>query len=172
MTNRRLIPMTIAASLALVLAVGCSEHSKRLNAPPQGDSAYPSTVQRNFIYMADKAMLYDASVADIHFEPHSAELSGLGVRRLHRMAELLDRTGGTINYETSSTDEEMVNARLESVREFLVSSGYDAQKIMVAAGPSQGRAMNGQLAVDGMKRAQEASATAGAASAAPISATP
>src|SRR3972149_2058780 len=79
----------------------------------------------HFTNMADNAMLHDMSVADIHFVPHTAELSGTGAARLNRMATLLDTYGGTVRYETFSTDEAIVKHRLEHVHEYLAPTGCD-----------------------------------------------
>jgi hypothetical protein len=119
---------------AALVMMGCSEPSQRLNAPPQGDSAYRADLQAPFVYMTDNAAMLDSSIADIHFEPHVADLSGLGVRRLTRMGELLSHTGGVIRYETASQDAELIEARLGRVRDFLDSSGFDSTEITVEAG--------------------------------------
>jgi len=136
----------LMAGVACVVA-GCSEQSERLNAPPQGDTDRPNELQEHFVYMVDKGMLHDASIADIHFEPHSAELSGTGIRRLMRMGELMTETGGTIHYETDLGDQELVSRRLEVVREFLLASGFDMARIEVQAGLSQGRGMSAERAI-------------------------
>jgi hypothetical protein len=124
--------------MALGLA-GCAEQGKRLNAPPQGATTRPSPMQEQFVYMVDNGMLADSSVADIHFEPHLADLSGLGVRRVMRLGELLSVAGGTIHYETAEANRQLVDARLNSVRDFLKSNGFDTTLIKVDAGlPASG----------------------------------
>ena len=139
--------------LAAVAVAGCAEQSERLNAPPQGDTSRPSELQKNFIYMTDNAMLLDSSVADIHFEPYVAELSGLGVKHLTRMGELLGTCGGTIRYETSSLDADLIEARLETVRTFLASSGFDTEKIAVEAGMARSQTMSATDAIEIKDRA-------------------
>lgn len=138
---------------------GCSEQGKRLNAPPQGESARPHELKEQFVYMVDKGMLYDSSIADIHFEPHSSELSGTGIRRLMRLGELMTEVGGTIHYETDTMDEQLVNNRLEVVREFLLAGGFDMQRIEVKTGLARGRGMTSHQA---MLSAQKAAAGGGA----------
>ena len=68
-------------------------------------------------YMVDNAMLHDMSLADIHFVPYTAELSGTGIARLDRMAVLLDTYGGVIRYDTVLTDEALILKRLTHVRD-------------------------------------------------------
>jgi hypothetical protein len=114
--------------------VGCSEQGERLNAPPQGTTDRPSKLQQSFATMSDNAAQLDSSIVDMHFEPHAAELSGTGVWRLTRLGEVLMSTGGIIRYQTSLRDEDLVNARLQSVRDFLAASGFDTDRIKVEAG--------------------------------------
>jgi len=97
--------------------------------------------------MADNAMLQDMSVADIHFVPHTAELSGTGAARLNRMATLLDTYGGTVRYETFNANEEMVKHRLEHVREYLALTGCDMGRVQVKTMISGGRGMTASKAI-------------------------
>ncbi len=136
---------------------GCSEQGDRLNAPPQGASARRSALQQPFIQMTDNEMIEDTSIADIHFVPHVAELSGLGVRRLTRMGELFSVCGGTIHYATSIKDKDLIDARLDKVREFLLAEGVDLEKVHVEAGMSQGR---GTDAIDSIINKEKVSAAA------------
>lgn len=158
--------------LAAVLATGCYEQGKRLNAPPQGDSSRPSDLQRPFVHMTDNATLQDSSVADIHFEPHVSDLNGLGIRKLTRMGELLSVTGGTIHYETSSRDEALISARLSAVREFLAQSGFNMETIAVEAGMARSATMPASHAIEAQKKAAEAAAGSAGAAALPIGAGP
>ncbi|HNO77951.1 MAG TPA: hypothetical protein PKN33_07800 [Phycisphaerae bacterium] len=135
MLNRAYRGVICMSALGVAFAIaGCDKRHERLNAPPQGDSDRPHAMGKNFIYMNDNAMLHDSAVADIHFEPHTAELSGLGIRTLMRMGELLSISGGIIRYETDSTDEFLITGRLNSVREFLNAAGFDTANIRVEAG--------------------------------------
>jgi len=123
-----------------VLAGACQEENRRLHAPPQGPTDKPHPMQADLVYMADNAKLSDMSVADIHFVPHTALLSGTGERYLNRYAELLLRIGGTIHYETcAETDDELVDARIESIEEFLADAGLDMATVEVKAGLNRGR---------------------------------
>lgn len=170
MTRRLSRSLTCVASAAFAI-IGCSEQHERLNAPPQGGTERPAELQKHFIYMADKAMLHDSSVADIHFEPHIAELSGTGVRRLTRMADLLNVHGGTICYETSLRDDALISARLETVRTFLADNGYDGDRILVQSSASRGRGAPAAQSIESLER-QSAISAAAAANAAIASGSP
>ena len=103
--------------------------------------------REHFTNMADNAMLHDMSVADIHFVPHTAELSGTGAARLNRMATLLDTYGGTVRYETFDTDEAFVKLRLEHVREYLALTGCDMGRVEIKAMISGGRGLTATKAI-------------------------
>ncbi len=149
MLNRAYRGTVWMSALGVSLAIfGCDKRHERLNAPPQGDSDRPHELGKNFIYMNDNAMMHDSSVADIHFEPHIAELSGLGIRTLMRMGELLSISGGTIRYETASTDEFLITGRLNAVREFLNAAGFDTANINVEAGMARSTGMDANRAIE------------------------
>jgi len=100
-----------------------------------------------FTYMADNAILHDMSIADIHFIPHTTELSGTGVIRLARFAKLLNAYGGTVRYETFETDEDLIRQRLDHVREFIASLDCDMERVQFAAMISGGRGMRAEEAI-------------------------
>ena len=135
---RRYGSLIVVASLALVNA-GCNTCDRckpiKTSTDLQMELINQSREEprEHFTYMADNAMLHDMSVADIHFVPHTAELSGTGAARLDRMASLLDTYGGTVRYETFGTDEEMVKRRLEHVREYLALTGCDMGRVQIKA---------------------------------------
>jgi hypothetical protein len=112
--------------------------------------------------MTDNAILHDMSVADIHFIPHTSELSGVGVARLNRMAKLLSTYGGTVRYETRLSDQELIDPRLEHVREYLTLAGCDMDRVSVVTMRSAGRGMPGDEAVEKFEKgtAAETDATA------------
>jgi hypothetical protein len=134
---KRVMQSGLVGVFAMVAVnAGCSEKSERLNAPPQGTTERPSPMQKHFNPMVDNAMKRDRSIADVHFEPQVAELSGLGVWRIARVADVLSATGGSIRYETALRDQDLIDARLQSVRDFLAASGYDTDRIKVESGLS------------------------------------
>jgi hypothetical protein len=110
--------------------------------------------------MSDNAILHDMSVADIHFIPHTSELSGVGVARLNRMAKLLSTYGGTVRYETRLTDEKLIDPRLEHVQEYLALAGCDMDRVSVVAMRSGGRGMPGDEAVEKFEKGTADQSTA------------
>jgi len=147
-----------AAAVVLAGVVGCSSQSERLNAPPQGSSERVNPLSENFTAMGDNAAQRDASLADSHFEPYAAELSGLGVWRITRIGDTLTHTGGIIRYETAIKDQDLVNARLQSVRDFLAASGYDTDRIKVESGLSRNAGGSAAVSIEGRNRVLSASA--------------
>jgi hypothetical protein len=134
--------LTILLIAAATVVFDCGEPTKpRLNAPPQGEATDKPEWGRYFDYHDDQGMLADMSIADIHFVPHSAELSGVGEARLERYAELLARTGGRISYDTTLRDQALVEARLATARAFLKDALPTAKTIEVALGLPGGRGM-------------------------------
>jgi len=143
---RRLVGLL---SVSLLLGAGCSgmQDQERLNAPPQGESYARSNVAEYFAYHNDQGMMADMSIADIHFVPHSAELSGTGEARLERYAELLATTGGTLNYLTTLTDKKLIDTRLKTAKKFLESAIAGNQCIEVVLGLPGGRGMDAKKAL-------------------------
>lgn len=123
--------MSVFLGLAMI-AAGCGNPaSERLNAPPQGTTDNPSVLQAPFVYMVDNAMLEDLSLASIHFVPHSAELNGLGARRLERYAKLLAVYGGGIRYTSGQGQEKLTEPRLASIRSYLATTSIASDRIKV-----------------------------------------
>jgi hypothetical protein len=143
----RFIPVMIFTIALLVVGVGCSQPFERLNAPPQGFSENPCETQDQYIYMVDNAMLEDLSLADIHFVPHTAELNGLGARRLERYAKLLSVYGGTLRYTGTAGDEKLTEDRMASIRTYLATTGIGQQRIKVVQGMPGGNGMSANEAI-------------------------
>jgi hypothetical protein len=104
-------------------------------------------MQDMYVYMVDQGMMQDLSVSDIHFLPHTAQLSGLGVRRLNRYAELLEGVGGSVHLDSSPDNAELEQARVACVTAHLASSGLNMSNVKVEAGLSQGRGMDAPSAL-------------------------
>ncbi len=126
---------------------GCTGPSQRLNAPPQGPSAQPSDLQDPYVFMVDNGMLYDMCLAEVHFIPHTADINGLGARRLSRYGELLKDSGGTIHLETEATDDILTAARIGTIQEYLASTGLDMTQVTIKAGLPRGRAIEATAAI-------------------------
>lgn len=161
----RTFRQTLTAMCFATILVGCSGKVPGLNpnevasTGTKMDAALdaPREWEQN---MSDNALLHDMSLADIHFVPHTTELSGTGAARLDRMALLLDTYGGTVHYETLMLDnEELVNARIEHAREYLSLVGCDMSKVNIKFGLAQGRGQRASLALETRAEAEAAEAT-------------
>jgi len=144
--------LIVVASLALVNTAcnDCNDCKKFKTTTDLQVEKIDKTMEEpreHFTNMADNAMLHDMSVADIHFVAHTAELSGTGAARLNRMATLLDTYGGTVRYETFTTDEAFVKQRLDHVHEYLALTGCDMGRVQVKAMISGGRGMAASKAI-------------------------
>ncbi len=106
-----------------------------------------------FKNMSDNAMLHDMTVADIHFVPHSPEISGTGAARLDRMAHLLDAYGGTVRYETYLGEDALVKKRIENVREYLAMTGCNMDRVRIEPGMSGGRTVPADQAIKAHEKA-------------------
>lgn len=150
--------MVCLAALVAGGLVGCVEpkDSSRLNAPPQGEGLEHPEWGDLYAYHLDQGMLADRSIADIHFVPGSADLSGTGIARLERYAELLATTGGTLQYDPTVRDEHLIEARVASAEAFLAQAIPSAKAINVVAGLAGGRGMSATEASDGKGVAQQA----------------
>ncbi len=144
---RRMTPTMLPAALSVWIASACYEPTARLNAPPQGDSVRQAAGHEAFAYMSDQGLLADRSIADIHFVPHTAEVSGTGRARLQRYAELLATRGGTITYDTQIADATLVAARLKSAELVLAETVPDGDRIRVVVGLPGSDGMTGEEAV-------------------------
>lgn len=95
----------------------------------------------------DQGMMADMSITDTDFVPHSSKLSGIGVKRLGRYAELLAGMGGKLNYDATTTDSNLIASRIETAQCFLADATPGDEPIMVVQGLAGGRGMNGKDAL-------------------------
>src|SRR6185503_16118755 len=102
-----------------------------------------------------QGMMADMSISDIHFIPHSAELSGTGVARLERFAELLSESGGTLNYDTGSTDMALVDRRMATAEAYLAKCMPQSKRVAVVLGMPGGPGMRAKEAIAGQNVAQQ-----------------
>jgi len=148
----------IVAAPLLVAVVGCQRPQTatqiQLTRMDQTKQGYGS----HFDQMVDNAILRDMSVADIHFIPHTNELSGIGVARLDRLARLLQVYGGTVRYETLIVEEKLIEQRLDHVKEYLSLAGCDMDRVEFAPMMSGGRGLPGGEAVEAINRGTAAGA--------------
>lgn len=142
-TYRRLI----LPSALLAMIVACNDAQTTHDMTIASMDEQKARFGAQFTHMVDNAALHDMSVADIHFIPHTAEISGVGEVRLNRMAKLLNTYGGTVRYETLLGDDELIGQRLAHVREYLALTGCNMERVQVTTMMSGGRGMPGDEAV-------------------------
>lgn len=137
---------------ALLMAVPAC-HKPQTAAKPwaPGIQSVRADYESHMATMVDNAILSDMSVADIHFIPHTSELSGVGEARLSRMAKLLNTYGGTVRYETQLNDEAVIGQRLDHVREYLALTGCDMKRVEITTGMAGGRGLTGEEAIKNLK---------------------
>jgi hypothetical protein len=136
-----------ACLFACILCSCTVDPRPRLNAPPQGEADEHPAWRDQYTYHNDQGMLADMSIADIHFVPHSSDLSGVGQARLERYAELLATSGGTLNYDTSLTDRDLLDQRLSRARNFLTQVVPGTSRVDVVVGLPGGRGMTSKEAI-------------------------
>ncbi len=147
--------LVCAAALLLTSCVD-PDPKKSLNSPQSYDPADRPSVAEFFAYQNDQGMIADMGIADIHFVPHSSALSGTGVARLERYAELLAATGGEVRYSTSNGDETLVNERLAAAKDFLAQVIPSNHCVDVVLGLPGGRGMTAREALTGREVAEQA----------------
>ncbi len=121
----------------------------------------PSRFGAHLTNMTDNAILHDMSIADIHFVPHTNELSGTGAARLDRMALLLDTYGGTVRFETTLENENLIALRLDHVREYLDLTGCDMSRVELKVMLSGGRGMPARDVLEARQRVKEEASSPG-----------
>lgn len=140
----------------LALATACQPNeTMSMNAPQTEDSPPQPEMAEYYAYHNDQGMMSDLSIADIHFIPHQANLSGVGEARLERYAELLATSGGTLCYDTRMADDALVQARLAMAREFLAHAVPGKNQIDVVLGLPGGRGMLATEALGGQGIARQ-----------------
>ncbi len=147
----------IAALAALAPVLGCHqpEPTQSINTPPTDPAEQRRELAEFFAYHQDQGMMHDRSIADIHFVPGAAHLSGAGEARLARYAELLADGGGTLQYDTRLNDDTLVQNRLAAARAFLSQCNVGGPPIQVALGMPGGRGMRHDEAFAGRAVAQQ-----------------
>jgi len=158
--RHKLAGLTIALAL-VVTAASCHEGERERQTLKQARESQPISLTTAHTTMADNARLWDMSIADVHFVPHTTELSNTGAERLERMAPYLDTYGGTIRYETYATDESLVAARMEHVREFLMTTQCDMERVEIKAMMAGGRMINATKAIEIVQSSAGGGAAAG-----------
>ncbi len=155
MMSRGCLYVACAAALGLT-ACADPEPKQSLNSPNSSDPTDRPSVAEFFAYQNDQGMIADMAIADIHFVPHSSALSGTGVARLERYAELLAATGGEVRYATALSDDALVSERLAAAKDFLAQVIPSSQCVEVVLGLPGGRGMTAREALTGREVAEQA----------------
>lgn len=148
------VPFTIMLLMPLLTACRPDEQVQA-NAPLKGQATEHPSITEYYVYHNDQGLLADRCIADIHFIPHTADLSATGMARLERYAELLATSGGTLHYDTTITDEDLLEARLATAMAFLAEVMPGTRSIEVVRGMPGGPGMTGKEAIDAAAVAQQ-----------------
>jgi hypothetical protein len=145
--------IVLAGGLAMAaLGVwGCESSQPKKNPRellPEGRKNYEAFQQA----MIRNALKSDMALADAHFEPHSAKLSGLGEHRLQQFAEILTVEGGTVHVENSAINAEYTEQRIASAVAYLSAAGVARERIEIVPGQRQGRGMAAAEAIQVRER--------------------
>lgn len=141
--------LLVGGCLVLVLPFlsGCPDPPVgRTNAPPQGASNTRHAIADNYTPMVDNALLEEMSMSAVHFVPHHGELNSLGARRLNRYAAILKTYGGDLWYDGPQEDENLVDARIEEIRKYLIAHGVDSDRFVAKEGLAGGEGMSAENA--------------------------
>lgn len=142
--------------ICIALATACERKAQtQMNAPPTGYAPEHPASTDYFAYHNDQGMMADMCIADIHFIPHSSDLSGAGVARLERYAELLANSGGTLNYDTSSTDTMLIDRRMATAEAYLAKCMPQSKRVDIVLGMPGGPGMRAKEAIPGQNVAQQ-----------------
>jgi hypothetical protein len=154
---RRLSNVSVGVSaLLLALGLACNpQETVSMNGPQREDSPPQPEMAEYFANHNDQGMMHDMSIADLHFIPHSPNLSGAGEARLERYAELLATSGGTLCYDTRIENKELLDARLAMAREFLAHAVPGRNEVRVELGMAGGRGMMATEAIAGQGVARQ-----------------
>lgn len=131
----------------LVLLCACSSPTPRLNAPPHGDAECQSEMQALYTHMSDNALLADMNLSDVDFVPHRPLLSDIGQDRLCRLAGLMHEYGGELHYTPADSDQDLIDARISAIVDFLAEAGLAAAPREVSVGLPGGRGMQAREAI-------------------------
>ncbi len=118
-------------SVALIACSACRNYESSTDREHFRMDQTKSTYGEHFTYMADNALMHDMSLVEMHFIPHSSEISGVGAARLERMARILNTYGGTVRYAGEEPDPKRVEQRLDHIREYLALSGCNMERVTI-----------------------------------------
>ncbi len=149
----RILRAGVPAFAVVFLLAGCNQVGERFIETNVSFHSAREIMEERLVAMADNAMLHDMAMAEIHFVPHRTELNTLGEQRLERYAQLLSDSGGTLSFQSSSTDSEFNEARVASITRFLAESGIAQERIIAQVGLRKSKGMGAEEAIQVMERA-------------------
>lgn len=144
----------LIASGSLLIVMGVMQGCEKREPAPTSQPAEPACTRadhpynRQFDQSSENADMVDMVVTDIHFMPNRAILNGTGTARLHRLAWIVDHYGGTIAVDVTDGDENLTQARIQTVKAYLRACGLADSKIQVALGLSSGKGMPADEAIN------------------------
>ena len=148
------IPRAGLPTCAVVfLLAGCEHFGERFIETNLSFHATRQIMEERLTAMVDNGMLHDMAMAEIHFVPNTTELNTLGEQRLERYARLLSDSGGTLSFQSSTTDREFNEARIASISRFLTETGIAQERIVAQVGLRQSEGMGAEEAIQVRERA-------------------
>lgn len=160
---RPLNALPLLAILAIV-PVGCNGNLQKRESPLLYNRGNWEVMHKFYDPMIRNAAAYNMTVADGHFFPHTGRLNSLGATQLNRMSEVLSQFGGTVRYETRSTDDELIAERLHAVKQYIIDTGVDMSNIEITASLSGGRGIWARDAIRAVAKSDAAAEKSAAAS--------
>ncbi len=148
----RILRTGVPTFAVVFLLAGCDHVGERFIETNVSFHSAREIMEERLVAMGDNAMLHDMAMAEIHFVPHTTELNTLGERRLERYARLLSDSGGTLSFQSSTTDKEFNEARVASITRFLAEAGIARERITAQVGLRKSTGMRAEEAIQVMER--------------------
>ncbi len=154
--------LRLAVTVVLpLLVLGCDSQTKQRREPLLYKPLDRGSLDGYSQPMVLNAAAHNMVVADGHFYPHTGKLNGLGTNQLDRIGISLERFDGMVRYETRSVDEDLVAARIESIKQYLTDTGLDTTSITIAPMLSGGRPVSAMDAIAAKNKALAVAGDAG-----------
>ncbi len=149
----RILRAGLPTFAVVFLLAGCDHVGERFAETNVSFHSAREIMDERLVAMGDNAMLHDMAMAEINFVPHTTELNTLGEQRLERYARLLSDSGGTLNFQSSTTDKEFNEARVASITRFLAEAGIAQERITAQVGLRKSKSMGAEEAIQVRERA-------------------
>ena len=149
----RILSAGLPSFAVVFLLAGCDHIGEKFEETNVSIHTAREIMEERYDAMTDNAMLHDMAIAEIHFVPHRAELNTLGEERLERYALLLSDYGGTLSFQSSTTDEQFNEARIDSITRFLAETGIAQERIVAQLGLRKSKGMGAEEAIRVLEKA-------------------